>query len=117
MPTGLIKAERQRRVRKIMGRVDVSAGTPSVGVGEGFTVVDTAAGQVQVVLTKPGKVILGVSALVLETTDATAHMIKVDAKTEASSVTFGVYVADATDGALVDNVGFYFEITVKDVSN
>lgn len=112
-----IKSARQRRVRKIIGRVDVSGGTPSVGVGAGFTVVDTAAGQVQVVLDKPGREILCVSAIPIQTTDATAHMIKVDAKTEASDVTFGVYVADATDGALVDNVGFYFEITVKDVDN
>lgn len=117
MPTGLIKAERQRRVRKIMGRVDVSGGTPSVGVGKGFSVVDTAAGQVEVVLTKPGKEILCVSAIPIQTTDATGHYIKVDAKTEASSVVFGVYEADGTDGVLVDNVGFYFEITVKDVSN
>lgn len=117
MPTGLIKAERQRHVRKIMGRVDVAAGVPSVGVGSGFSVVDTAPGKVQVVLTKPGKSILCALANAIESTDATSHSVKVKSVIEASAVNFNVYAADATDGVLIDNVGFYFEITVKDVSN
>lgn len=100
--------------RHIYGRVDVSGGTPSVGVGRGFTVTDTAAGQVTVNITRPGNSILYASATPVETTDATGHFAKVDAKTEASSVKFGIYVADATDGALVDNVGFYFHIVVQD---
>lgn len=112
----LIKSEGSRRVRKICGRVDVAAGTPSVGVGSGFTVTDTAAGQVKVNITKPGKRILCALATPIEGTDATGHSVKVDAKVEASSVTFGIYAADATDGALADDVGFYFEITLSDVS-
>lgn len=115
MPNREIKTP-QRKVRKITGRVDVSGGTPSVGAGAGFSVVDTAPGKVQVVLTKPGRVILGAIATPIEATSATGHSVKVLAKTEATDVTFGIYVADATDGALVDNVGFYFEITVKDVA-
>lgn len=117
MATNLIKEARQRRVRKISGRVDVAGGTPSVGAGAGFTVTDVAPGQVKINITKPGRSILCALAIPIETTDATAHMVKVDAKTEASDVTFGVYVADGVDGALVDNVPFYFEITLKDVSN
>jgi len=161
MPTGLIKAEKQRRVRKILGRVDVSGGTPSIGAGAGFTIADTAPGQVTVTLTKPGRSILCAVATPLQTTDATGHLVKVDAVTEASSVVFNVYkvggaaatlsataatlstantytdaavkaaiddamtaitakiltALDLQDGILADNVGFYFEITVKDVSN
>lgn len=115
MGTKLIQGEHDHGVRMVSGRVDVSGGTPSVGKGRGFTVVDTAAGQVQVVLSNPGKSILSATATPIETTDATAHMVKVDAKVEASSVTFGIYVADGTDGALVDDVGFYFNIVLDDV--
>lgn len=107
-------AGQARGIRIIAGRVDVATGTPSVGAGSGFTVVDTAAGQVQVVFDEPGRSILSAVATAIETTDATGHYVKVDAKTEASSVVFGIYVADGTDGALVDNVGFYFQIIVKD---
>jgi hypothetical protein len=103
-------------IRMICGRVDVSGGTPSAAVGEDYSVVDAAAGQVKVVLSKPGKSILSAVATPIEGTDATGHSVKVDAKTEASDVTFGVYVADGTDGALVDNVGFYFQIIVKDMA-
>lgn len=116
MGTNLIKQDRQRKVRKITGRVDVSGGTPSVGVGSGFTVGDTAAGEVTVTLTRPGKTILGVSATALESTTTKEHHVKVISKTEASAVVFGIFAGDATDGVLADNVGFYFEITVKDVS-
>lgn len=105
-----------RKQRIIAGRVDVAAGTPTVGVGYGFSVVDTAPGQVQVVLTKPGKIIISAIATPIQTTDATGHYVKVDAKVEASSVTFAVYAADGTDGVLVDDVGFYFNIIVQDVN-
>ncbi len=117
MGTNLIKQDRQRRVRKISGRIAVASGTPTISAGSGFTVVDTAPGQVQIVLTRPGRSLLCALATVIETTDATGHSIKVDAVSNAASVTFGVYVADATDGELADNVGFFFEITVKDVGN
>lgn len=107
-------AGQSRQPRMICGRVDVSAGTPSVGAGADFTVVDTAPGQVQVVFDHPGKSILFAGATPLQTTDATGHSVKVDAVVEATSATFGVYVADSTDGALVDNVGFYFQVILKD---
>lgn len=116
MPSKLIKSEEPRHVRILSGRVDVSGGTPSVGVGSGFSVVDTAAGQVQVVFTHPGRRILSAVATPIETTDATGHSVKVDAKVEATSVTFGIYAADGTDGVLVDNVPFYFIIILSDVS-
>lgn len=93
MINGQLKVSNQPvGMRAIIGRVDVSGGTPSVGVGEGFTVVDTGAGQVQVVLDRPGKSIVSIDATALQTTDAKSHSVKVDAKTEASSVVFGVYV-------------------------
>jgi len=184
MINGVSHVERTRGVRTIVGRVDVSAGTPSVGTGEGFSLVDVAPGQVKIVLTHPGRKILAAWANPLETTDGKSHACKVDAKTEASDVTFGIYVmgsgttttfaasnmtaatassvtlstsntysdaavklaidsavdalaskiktnvdgaidtatglvataVNAQDGALIDNVGFYFEITVQDVS-
>lgn len=112
---GQLKISGNRSVRQIIGRVAVASGTPSVAVGEDFSVTDVAAGKVKVTLSKPGRSIIGVSAVPFEATDTTAHFVKVLAKTEASDVTFGVFVADATDGALVDDVGFYFTITVKDV--
>jgi hypothetical protein len=111
------KVDGQRGVRTIMGRVDVSGGTPSVGAGVGFTVADTAAGQVTVTLDKPGKSILGVNAIAVNSTDATEHHVKVKSYSAGSSVVFNVYAGDATDGVLADNVGFFFEIHVKDVSN
>jgi hypothetical protein len=116
MGTNLIKAERTRRVRKISGRVDVAGGTPSVGAGSGFTVTDGGAGVVGVVFTKPGKSLLSFIAIPIEATAATGHFCKVQAQAY-TGVTVGIYVADATDGAPVDNVGFFFEATLKDVSN
>ena len=149
------------RIRKIMGRVDVSAGTPSVGAGTGFTVSDTAAGKVTVTLDRPGSTILHAAGWPINSTDTASHQGKVLSKTEASAVVFGIFAAgsgattsvsqspvvlstsggntytDAAvsasiqaiadhykdalvtainlqDGALADNVGFYFEITVQD---
>lgn len=113
----LVQASRQRQIRKIMGRVAVSGGVPSVAKGADYTVVDTAAGEVQVVLTHPGRQTLCAIATPIESTLATGHSVKVISQVEGTSVIFGVYVADGTDGALVDNVGFYFEITVKDADN
>lgn len=113
-----IKSEkRARRIRKISGRIDVAGGTPSITSGSGFTITDGGAGLVTVTLSRPGRSLLGVQCIPIESTAATAHMAKVLSVTNASAVQFGIYVADATDGALVDNVGFFFEITVKDVSN
>lgn len=114
MPAKLAQTAESHGVRWILGRVDVSGGTPSVGAGSGFSVVDTAPGQVQVVFTDPGRRILSAVANAIETTDATAHSVKVDNKVEATSVTFGVYVHDGVDGALVDNVPFYFQIALSD---
>lgn len=105
-----------RQQRMIAGRVDVSGGTPSVGAGVGFTVTDVAPGQVRVNFREPGKIIISAVATPFEGTDATGHSVKVDAKVEASSVTFGVYAADGTDGVLVDNVPFYFQVILQDVS-
>jgi len=115
MATKLLQSEESRGVRFVLGRVDVSGGSPSVGKGSGFTLTDVAPGQVKVNFNLAGRQILSAVATALEGTDATAHMVKVDDKTEASDVTFGVYVADATDGALADNVGFYFMVALSDV--
>jgi hypothetical protein len=113
-----IKSEKRvRRVRKISGRVDVSGGVPSVGAGSGFTLVDGGAGRVTVTLSLPGKVLLSAHAIPIEATAATGFSAKVLGYTNAASVEFGIYQADGTDGVLVDNVGFFFEITVKDVTN
>lgn len=112
----LLGVANSRNLRVICGRVDVAAGTPSAAVGDGYTVVDTAAGQVQVVFDKPGKSIQCALAIPIETTDATGHFVKVDAKAEATSVTFSTYVADATDGALADNIPFYFLVILKDAA-
>jgi hypothetical protein len=92
--------EGQRGIRAIVGRVAVSGGTPSVGAGAGFSVVDVAPGQVKVVIDKPGKEILYAKAFPIEGTDATGHFAKVDAKTEASDVTFGVYKAGGAAAAI-----------------
>lgn len=112
-----MKSVEPRPTRWICGRVAVAAGSPSVAQGSGFTVVDTAAGQVQVVFTLPGERVLSAVATAIEGTDATAHSVKVDAVTEASSVVFGIYAHDATDGVLVDNVGFYFIVALSDSSS
>ena len=115
MATKLIQSQQSHGVRVIAGRVTVSGGTPAVTAGEGFSLTDTGAGQVTVTLSNPGKVTLAAVATPIEGTDATAHMVKVDGITNAESVLFGIYVADATDGALADNVSFSFIIVVSDV--
>lgn len=112
----LLSVAAARDLRVVCGRVDVSGGTPSVGAGEGFSVSDTAAGQVKITFSNAGRSIVCAIATAIEGTDATGHSVKVDAKTEASDVTFGIYVADGTDGALVDNVAFYFLVVLKDAA-
>lgn len=104
-----------RGLRIIAGRVAVSAGTPSVAYGSGFSVVDVAAGQVKIVFEHPAKSIISAQCTVSQGTDATGYSAKIDARTEATDVTFGIYVADGVDGALADNVDFDFLILVKDV--
>ncbi len=104
-----------RKTRRISGEISVSGGTPAIVSGSGYTITDAGAGKVTVTLSLAGRIILGAHATVIESTEATGHFAKVISKS-ASAVTFGIYVADATDGALVDNVGFFFEILVKDVA-
>ena len=103
----------ERGLKVVAGRIAVAAGTPSVVDGDGFTLTDVAAGKVRVTLADPGKAILSAIGCSTEATDATAHMVKAEVES-SSAVLFRVYVADATDGALVDNVGFSFLIVAKD---
>lgn len=103
----------ERGLKIVPGRVSVAGGTPSIDDGEDFTIVDVAAGKVRVTLSNPGRAIVSAVASSTEATDATAHMVKAEVES-SSSVLFRVYVADATDGALVDNVGFSFIIVAKD---
>lgn len=110
----IVSGKRQDKLRAIVGRVAVASGTPSVAQGTGFTVADTGAGQVTVTLSEKGSAIVGVQATAIEGTDATGHSVKADTITGGTSVLFGVYVADGTDGALVDDVGFSFTIWVKE---
>ncbi len=98
-----------------MGRIAVSGGTPSIAEGEGFTITDGGAGRVTINITKPGKQLINAIATVIDSTTATAHSAKA-LSVSVSAVEFGIFVHDATDGALVDNVGFSFEITLSDVS-
>jgi len=116
MGANLLKYEGGDKLRLICGRVDVAAGTPSVGAGNGFTVTDSAPGQVTVNVTRPGRSVISATATAIEGTDATGHSVKVDgAPANGASVKFGIYAADATDGVLVDDVAFYFHILVKDL--
>lgn len=103
----------ERGMKVVAGRVSVSGGTPAVVDGDGFTLTDVAAGKVRVTLSDPGKAILSAVATSTEATDATAHFVKGEVES-SSAVLFRVYVADATDGALVDDVGFSFVIVSKD---
>ena len=98
------KDHKQRKIRCISGRVSVSGGVPSVAAGGGFTLVDSGAGLVDIVLDQPGRVLVSAIAVPIEATTTTAHMAKVISGDE-SSVQFGIFAADATDGVLVDNVG------------
>jgi hypothetical protein len=110
---GVINSDRrQKRVRKITGRVS-SAG--AISAGSGFTVVKNGTGDYTITPEKPGKAVLGASAIVVNSTGATFHGAKI-AAISASSLQVLTYVADATDGAPSDQA-FCFEITLKDVTN
>lgn len=103
----------ERGLKVVAGRVAVSGGTPSVADGDGFTVIDVAAGKVRVRLADPGKSILVAVANATDATDATGHYVKVEIE-DYRDVVFRVYVDDGTDGALADNIGFGFVIIAKD---
>lgn len=104
----------KRKVRAISGRIAVSGGVPSIAAGVGFTITDGGAGRVTVTLNDKGRVILSAIAMPIESTAATSFSCKALSVSE-SAVEFGVYQADGTDGVLVDNVGFSFDIKVSDV--
>ncbi len=105
--------DRNRSTRRISGRIAISGGVPSIAAGSGFTITDGGPGLVTVTVTNPGRSLLYASAIPIEPTAATGHYAKV--VTQAyNAVQFGIYVADATDGAVVDNVGFFFELLLKD---
>ena len=96
----------ERGLKAVCGRVAVSGGTPSVVDGDGFTLVDVAAGKVRVTVSDPGKSILTAVANPNGAIDATAYTVDVEVES-STSVLFRVFVVDGTDGALVDNVGFH----------
>lgn len=113
MPTKVIKSEgHSRLVRKISG-VITNSGTPTVSTGSGYTLTDNGVGDITVTLSKPGRTVLGGSAMVINTTGATGHFAKIHSLS-ASAMRILTYVADATDGAPAD-VDCCFEITVRDV--
>lgn len=105
---------RAKSYRALVGRVAVAAGAPSVSAGGGFTVVDTAAGKVEIVPTKPGKALISAIAIPIENTDATGFSCKIMGTPTGSSIIVGVYQHDGTDSVLVDNIGFYFDIVLQD---
>ena len=115
MSTKVMKREkRAKKQRIIAGRVDVSAGTPAVAKGSGFTVADTAAGKVTISFQQAGKSLISAIASPIENTDATAYSAKIMGTPDAASIVVGTYVADATDGALADNISFYFQAILED---
>ena len=117
MSTNLVRSERHmRKTRRISGRVLVSGGVPSVAEGTGFTVTDTAAGKVTINITRPGRRLLSAVVTPIENTDATGYSAKIMGSPSASSVLVGIYVADGTDGALADDISFFFDICVSDVA-
>lgn len=115
MSAELMKTDPRAKAQRIVaGRVDVASGTPSVAKGQGFSVADTAAGKVTITFQKPAHQLVSLVATAIEGTDATSHTCKVDGAGDGTSVVVSVYVADATDGALVDDVGFYFVAVLQD---
>lgn len=106
--------QRAKSQRLVAGRVNVSGGTPSIAQGQGFTVTDTAAGKVTITLQKPGKQLVSVVACPIENTDATGYSCKIMGTPSATSFIVATYVADATDGALADNIPFYFQAIIQD---
>lgn len=107
-------SKRAKSERMIHGTVAVSAGTPSVSKGAGYTVVDTAAGKVEIVPDKAGKFMISAIAVPVENTTATGFSCKIMGTPSGSSIIVGIYQADGTDGVLVDNVGFCFQIILQD---
>jgi hypothetical protein len=95
----------------VHGRIAVSGGTPSIAAGSGFTISDTAAGKVTITLDKPGSAIIPVACPV-ESTDATSFSCKIHGVPTAFAFIVSIYQDDATDGVLVDNVGFCFSALV-----
>lgn len=115
MSAHLLKTDRKaKKQRMIAGRIDVSGGTPSIAQGQGFTIADTAAGKVTITFSKPAKALVCAVASPIEDTDATGHFCKVMGTPSATSVVIATYVADATDGALADNISFYFYAVLQD---
>lgn len=115
MSTRLMKREkRAKKQRIIAGRIAVSGGTPSITKGSGFTIADTAAGKVTVTFSQPGHSLICAVASPVENTDATGYSCKIMGAPSGSSIVVGIYVADGTDGALVDNVGFSFQAILED---
>ncbi len=115
MPANLVKADaKMPKQRMLCGRIDVAAGTPSIAQGAGFTIADTAAGKVTITFSKPGKALLCAHATPIENTDATGYSCKIMGTPSESSIVVGVYAADATDGALADDISFYFSAILKD---
>jgi hypothetical protein len=115
MGAALLKTDRRAKAQRIVaGRVAVASGTPSVSQGQGFTVTDTAAGKVTITLQKPAKQLVSAIATPINNTDATGYSCKIMGTPTGTSFVVGIYVADGTDGALVDDIGFYFQAVVQD---
>lgn len=115
MGAHLAKTDQRAKAQRIVaGRVAVSGGTPSVSQGQGFTVADTAPGKVTITFQKPAKALVSAVATPVENTDATGYSCKIMGTPSATSFVVGVYVADGTDGALVDDIGFYFQAVLQD---
>ena len=115
MSTRILKTDVRAKAQRIVaGRVAVASGTPSVSKGQGFTVADTAAGKVTITFSKPGHELVSIVATPIENTDATGYSCKIMGTPDGTSAVVGIYVADGTDGALVDDVGFYFTAVLQD---
>lgn len=116
MSAGLIKKDIKevKPIRMIAGRINVSSGTPSVVTGSGFTVSDTAAGKVTINFTRPGKACNSIVATPVQSTDATGYSCKIHGAPTGAAAIVSVYVADSTDGALADDVGFCFVALLQD---
>lgn len=115
MGAALVKTDRRAKAQRLVaGQVAVSGSTPSISQGQGFTIADTAAGKVTITFSKAAKYCVSAIATPVNNTDATAYSCKIMGTPSGSSVVVGVYVADATDGALVDNIGFMFQVVLQD---
>lgn len=115
MSAGLLKKARNAKPQRVVsGYVTVSAGTPVITRGEGFTIADTAAGKVTITFSRPGKYIVAAVASPIENTDATGYSAKIMGTPSGTSIVVGTYVADATDGALADNIPFSFIAVLQD---